>query len=68
MTKKKNFEEKLTDLEGVVGQLESGELDLNDSLKIFEKGVKLYRECKDELDSAEKKISKLTDELKIEEV
>ena len=67
MAKKENFEESLEKLEKVVSDLESGELDLDKSLKEFEKGVALYKSCKDYLDKAEQKIAKLTDSLKLED-
>ena len=63
---KKNFEVSLDELEKVVDGLESGELSLEKSLEQFEVGVSLYKECKEVLDNAEKKISLLTDSLKEE--
>ena len=63
---KKSFEKALTDLEGLVSELESGELALDDSIDKFEQGVKLYKNCKTLLGKAEKKISVLTDSLKEE--
>jgi exodeoxyribonuclease VII small subunit len=51
-----NFEKALADLEQTVDRLEKGKLSLNDSLALFEKGVKLARFLRDELDRAEKKI------------
>lgn len=55
------FEKKLQDLEKIVDKMESGELSLDDSLKSFEKGVKLSRECHEELEKAEIKVKKLLD-------
>lgn len=69
MTKKidkKGFESSLIALEAVVEKLESGELTLESSLEQFETGVVLYKECKNLLGKAEKKISRLTDSLKEE--
>ena len=54
-----NFEKKLTDLEKIVESMESGELSLDDSLKKFEQGVKLTRECQEALQKAELKVQKL---------
>ena len=51
-----NFEKALADLEQTVEKLEKGGLSLNESLSLFEKGVKLARYLRDELDRAEKKI------------
>lgn len=70
MTDKKaiNLEKSLNELEGLVEKLESGDSTLDQSLTLFEKGVSLYKDCKKELDKAEKKISKLTKSLKEEEL
>ncbi|MBE8222273.1 MAG: exodeoxyribonuclease VII small subunit [Bdellovibrionales bacterium] len=54
-----SFEKKLEDLEKVVSKMEEGKLSLEDSLKQFEKGVKLSRECQDQLSKAEIKVQKL---------
>ena len=48
-------------------KMESGEMSLEDSLKSFEKSVKLYNVCKKSLDEAEKKIKILSDNLKEED-
>ncbi len=56
----------LQDLEKIVQELEKGQLSLDDSLKSFEHGVKLYRICRQSLEQAEKKIKVLTDDLKEE--
>ena len=50
------FEDSLKRLETIVGQLENGDLPLEDSIKLFEEGIRLSAECKEELDSAEGKI------------
>ena len=68
MTKKKSFEDSLKELENIVSKLESGELALEKSLEEFEIGTKLYKECKDQLSIAEKKIALLTDNLKEEDL
>ncbi len=57
------FENSLKDLEKIVNELESGSINLESSLKQFEKGVSLYKKCKKTLDQAEKKIKILTEEL-----
>jgi len=51
-----DFEKALADLERVVEDLEKGGLNLNESLARFERGVKLARFLRNELDKAEKKI------------
>jgi exodeoxyribonuclease VII small subunit len=55
-----SFEEQLTALESVVERLERGELSLEESVKLFEEGVKLSDACKKELEAAEGKIQILT--------
>ncbi len=61
-SKKFNFNEGLTELEALVQKLESGELDLDESLAIFEQGIKLSRQCKTALDTAKQKITTLSSE------
>lgn len=51
-----SFEKALADLEGIVQKLEKGGLSLNDSLALFEKGVKLAKYLREELGKAEKKV------------
>lgn len=65
--KKINFEKALSTLEGIVSELESGKLPLEESIKRFEEGVKLYKSCKSILGNVEKKIKVLTDNLKEED-
>ncbi len=55
----KSFEEQLKELEQVVEQLERGELSLEDSVTLFERGVKLSDACKGQLASAESRIQVL---------
>jgi len=54
------FEKDLERLEKIVGELEEGDLSLDDSLKRFEEGVKLSKRCEKALAEAEKKIEVLT--------
>ena len=56
------FEEQLTALEAVVERLERGELSLDESVDLFEEGVRLSNACKKDLDSAEGRIQALTEE------
>ena len=53
------FEEQLQGLEEIVGKLEKGELPLDESLKLFEQGVKLSDACKKELEAAEGRVEVL---------
>tara|TARA_B100000674_G_scaffold452240_1_gene423605 strand:+ start:217 stop:456 length:240 start_codon:yes stop_codon:yes gene_type:complete len=57
-----NFESALKNLEQLVSSMENGELSLEDSLKAFEKGIKLTRECQTALKEAEQKIQILINE------
>ena len=57
-----NFEEALQKLETIVEDLESGELSLENSLKSFEKGIKLARQCQEKLLKAELQVQKLIEE------
>lgn len=56
-----SFEEQLTALEGVVERLERGELTLDESVRLFEEGVKLSEACKKELEAAEGRIQVLVE-------
>ncbi len=56
-----SFEEQLTALESVVERLERGELSLEDSVRLFEEGMKLSDACKKELEAAEGKIQLLVE-------
>ncbi len=54
-----DFEKALVELEGIVKQLEAGNLALDKSLALFERGVQLARACKEKLAEAELKVSQL---------
>jgi exodeoxyribonuclease VII small subunit len=58
---KPTFEERLARLEAIVEKLESGEVGLDESLKLYAEGTALIRECRRTLGEAEKRISKLTE-------
>ena len=53
---KKKFEEALQELETIVQRLEDGNLSLDESLALFEDGIKLSRLCSQRLDEAEKRV------------
>lgn len=59
----KSFEEKLKRLEQISEILESGEVQLEESISLFEEGIKLSKECLTILGNAELKISELKKEL-----
>lgn len=56
---KKTFEDALSRLESIVAQLEDGDLPLEESLKLFEEGIKLSRFCNQRLNEAQKKVEVL---------
>ncbi len=53
---KKKFEDALARLEEIVKELESGDLPLEQSLKMFEEGIKLSRICNKRLEDAERRV------------
>ncbi len=58
------FEKAMSRLEKIVEELESGDLDIDKSLEIFEEGIKMSRLCSKKLNEAEAKIEKLTKDKK----
>ncbi|HEX2907796.1 MAG TPA: exodeoxyribonuclease VII small subunit [Phototrophicaceae bacterium] len=61
-----SFEAAFAELESIVSQLESGELSLDDSVALFERGRKLSEYCQTLLDKAELRVSQLTADGRIE--
>ncbi len=55
------FEEQLTQLETVVERLERGDLTLDESVRLFEEGMKLSHACKEQLEEAEGRIQVLVE-------
>ncbi len=55
------FEKSLDELETLVERMEQGEMSLDDSLKSFERGIALYRNCQSTLEQAELKVRQLSD-------
>jgi exodeoxyribonuclease VII small subunit len=53
----KNFEELIEELEEITTQLENDKLTLDDSVKLFEKGMKISKDCNEKLENAEKRIT-----------
>ncbi len=53
----KSFEENMEQLEKIVTELEKGDLNLDESVKKFEQGMKISKKCNDILENAEKKIT-----------
>mgnify|MGYP001304870526 FL=1 len=60
MTKKNlNFEDSLAKLESIVDALEDDDVSLEESVKKFEEGIKLVKDCQKQLQEAELKVNKL---------
>lgn len=59
MAKAKSFEQNMKELEEIVNQLENGETELEESLKLFEQGIKLAKSCQTILDKASQKVTVL---------
>jgi exodeoxyribonuclease VII small subunit len=57
----KDFESAIAELEKIVKQLEEGDLPLDKSLALFERGVTLSRYCHQQLGAAERRIDQLTE-------
>ena len=62
MTDKFNFNKGLDELEVIINKMESGDISLEDSLKYFEKGVRIHRQCHNALKDAEQRINILSEE------
>lgn len=58
----KTFEEAVQRLEEIVRSLEAGKAGLDETLRLYEEGIALVRECNEKLDSAEQRIKTLTAE------
>lgn len=57
----KDFESAIAELESIVKQLEEGDMALDTSLKLFERGVTLSRYCHEQLGAAQRRIEILTE-------
>ena len=55
-----NFETAMAELEKVVGQLESSQVALEDSIKLYDRGAALKKHCEIKLAEAEEKIAQIT--------
>ena len=59
MVKEEKFEEKLNELEKMVDELESGNVDLDDAINKYTAAMKLAKECSDKLKIAEENVNKI---------
>ena len=62
MSKNTDFEKSLDELENIVEQLQNGDISLDESLKLFERGMELTNLCRKTLETARQKITTLTEE------
>ena len=60
--KELGFEESIEELTQIVSKIEQGEIELQDSLKQYERGMLLIKHCQEILDEAEKRIEKISGE------
>lgn len=71
MAKKISFEENLKEVDEIISKLESGDMNLDDSIKEYEKAMKLLKKSSEILEKTEGKLIKVTEEdgeIKMEEV
>ena len=61
-TKEVSFEDKIRDLEDIVKELESGEVNLDDAILKYTQAMKLAKECSDKLNAATEKVNKILKE------
>lgn len=57
MEEKKTFEQSIMELGEIVRKLDNGQTPLDEAMELFERGVKLTKECNEMLDAAEQKVS-----------
>ena len=55
-----NFEQTMVELEAVVSKLESSQVALDDSIKLYERGAELKKHCEEKLKAAEEKVAQIT--------
>ena len=62
MSKNTDFEKSLKELEQIVEELQNGDISLDESIKLFERGMELTNLCRKTLETARQKITTLTEE------
>ncbi len=60
------YEQAVSELEGIIGKLESGEATLDESISMYSRGMELSKFCKEKLDDIVKKINMLGEDGKSE--
>ena len=61
MAAKKDFDTRMAELETIIRRMEEGQLSLEETLKLYEQGMKRHKSLTQELDTAEKRMMELTD-------
>ena len=61
------LEETFGELDKVVGQLEDGEISLEDSFRVYEKGMRLLKLCNEKIDAVEKRVQVISESGELEE-
>lgn len=61
-TKEIKFEEKMKELENIIGELENGTVDLEESIEKYTKAMKLVQECDEKLKNIEKQVNQIVTE------
>ena len=56
---KKKFEDKIKDLENIINELESGNIDLEDSINKYTEAMSLAKDCSDKLNKVSEKVNKI---------
>lgn len=59
MTTKTNFEKDMKELEDIVNKMAQGSLPLEESMKLFEKGLKISKKCSEQLSQVQQKVQKM---------
>lgn len=67
MSKEQKFEEKISELEKIINELETGKIDLDESIKKYTEAMKLVKECDDKLKNVEEQVNKMISSSGIEE-
>lgn len=62
MAKEIKFEDKIKELETIINELESGEIDLDSSIEKYTRAMKLVGECDEKLKSIEEQVNKIVNE------
>ena len=62
MSKNTDFEKSLNELEKIVEELQNGDISLDESIKLYEKGMEITNDCRKTLETARQKITSLTEE------